>query len=804
MNMNPSLLLLLFLLLVPCPSTAGPLNVTIYHMNDHHSHLEAEDVLRVDASALSLSLSAADFDLESVRVKVGGFPALVTLMNDLVNGSVNPIKLHAGDAITGTSYYKLFSGRADAEMMHRLCFDAFALGNHEFDDGDEGLSTFLSYLASGGGACPGMAVLAANVIPGPASPIRGKISNYTIKTFPGGERVGIVGIDVMGKTMASSSPSHGTVLISEVAAAQENIDRLRADHGISKVILLTHVGINLDAAFAARISGADVIVGGDSHSLLGYEPDLAKGGIGKTPDGAYPIEGTGADGKRVCILQAWEYGHLLGRVEVEWDEAGDVVRCVGGPQIPFDNASMVVKSKSDGSSKVPLPAADAAAVATYLEEVGGASGGLAIGSSSSSSSSSINNLPAGTPRFLAVQGDATTEKELSSFKADVTKLKQTDIATAASDLCLDRFPGEGKGTLCGPNNTASWQHGGAACTVVAAAFLAVAKEADVAIQNGGGCRVDIAQGNYSFDDAYTLLPFSNTLEILTMDGAAVVRVLEDALAEPLDSAGSSGAYPYAAGLRFDVDASKPRGARISNVMINSAVATATNTPAMWEPLDPARQVRVVTNDYISQGKDGYAEFAKVIGANNRVNTHTEYATAWIDFITEHMSDRDLTTRLPVISHPLPHEFSTRSYVDADGCNHTTYSSPAECAEWKEKKAAQSASSSGDANSDDDKEFTPTLLPAILIGSLLGLLVGAALFRMWCRSSSCARGGQAKTPEGRPDDEEAPAAARAHPNTGDAGSTARGNKAKETTNRTGAPTESPYNFSFANGGSDLVL
>ena len=38
--------------------------------------------------------------------------------------------LHAGDAITGSLYYTLFEGDADAAMMSHICFDAFVPGNH--------------------------------------------------------------------------------------------------------------------------------------------------------------------------------------------------------------------------------------------------------------------------------------------------------------------------------------------------------------------------------------------------------------------------------------------------------------------------------------------------------------------------------------------------------------------------------------------------------------------------------------------------------------------------------------------------
>jgi 2',3'-cyclic-nucleotide 2'-phosphodiesterase (5'-nucleotidase family) len=54
--------------------------------------------------------------------------------------------LHAGDAITGTLFYSFFGPEPDAKMMNAVGFDAFVVGNHEFDDGDAQLANFIRFL----------------------------------------------------------------------------------------------------------------------------------------------------------------------------------------------------------------------------------------------------------------------------------------------------------------------------------------------------------------------------------------------------------------------------------------------------------------------------------------------------------------------------------------------------------------------------------------------------------------------------------------------------------------------------------
>ncbi|MDN3686000.1 hypothetical protein QW180_30375 [Vibrio sinaloensis] len=49
---------------------------------------------------------------ESTYTEVGGFPALITALNQRTEASENVLKLHAGDAISGTLYYALFQRRS--------------------------------------------------------------------------------------------------------------------------------------------------------------------------------------------------------------------------------------------------------------------------------------------------------------------------------------------------------------------------------------------------------------------------------------------------------------------------------------------------------------------------------------------------------------------------------------------------------------------------------------------------------------------------------------------------------------------
>src|SRR5690606_1314001 len=100
-------------------------------------------------------------------------------------------------------------------------------------------------------------------------------------------------------------------------------------------------------------------------------------------------------------------------------------------------------------------------------------------------------------------------------------------------------------------------------------------------------------------------PFSNTLNIMHISGAEAMSMVEDGLHAVFGPGGTSGPYPYTAGLRFDVDAGRPRGRRAGNFQVQDPAT------GQWRPLDVQRMYRLVTPAFNAQGGDGYETLARV-------------------------------------------------------------------------------------------------------------------------------------------------------------------------------------------------
>lgn len=558
-------------------ANAGELS--ILHINDHHSHLRAD-------GRAELNLAG-----ERTRVKSGGFPAVVALFDKLSKNKQNVLKLHAGDAITGDLFYTLFKGEADAALMNEICFDAFAVGNHEFDDGDAGLANFLDYLKDG---C-NTAVLGANIIPEiGVSPLAKNsatdyIQPYTVLSVDG-MNIGIIGIDIATKTKMSSSPDETTQFLDEAETAQRYIDELTST-GVKHIILLTHYQYANDKKLAATLRGVDVIVGGDSHTLLG---DFTS--IGKNASGPYPTQITNADGEQVCVVQAWQYSQIVGELNISFDDNGVVQSCSGMAHMMVADS---FKRKNDEGKRVEIEGDARLAVYKAIQD---------------------------TPNLHLIAEDKEAARVLASYSAKVDELKGTIIGTVSANLCLERIPGQGKSKLCEASDTAA--NGSDISNLVSHAFRDMARTSDIAIQNGGGVRVDVAAGEFSIGDAYTLLPFANTLVELEMTGAEIAAVLEDALDYALNPEGSTGAYPYAAGLRWDIDATQEKGNRFSNIQFKGPKDNS------WSALELKRSYTVVTNNFISAGRDGYLTFGDITKQGRVTDTYLDYAQSFVDYVRE--------------------------------------------------------------------------------------------------------------------------------------------------------------------------
>ena len=117
--------------------------------------------------------------------------------------------------------------------------------------------------------------------------------------------------------------------------------------------------------------------------------------------------------------------------------------------------------------------------------------------------------------------------------------------------------------------------------------------ADIAFTNGGGIRASIDEGDITFEEIITSFPFTNTLAVIEVTGAELKAALEHGVDAYPEQAGH---FPHVSGMTYKFDAGKEVGSRIVEVTVGG------------EALDPAKTYRLVTNDFLAAGGDGYSMF----------------------------------------------------------------------------------------------------------------------------------------------------------------------------------------------------
>lgn len=124
--------------------------------------------------------------------------------------------------------------------------------------------------------------------------------------------------------------------------------------------------------------------------------------------------------------------------------------------------------------------------------------------------------------------------------------------------------------------------------------------ATIAFQNGGGIRSSIDAGDITMGEVLTVLPFSNTLATVEISGADVIDALENGVS---DIENGAGRFAQVAGLKYSYTLANPVGERVSDVMVRGEGDE-------WVPIDEEAIYKIVTNNYVRGGGDGYGTFAE--------------------------------------------------------------------------------------------------------------------------------------------------------------------------------------------------
>ncbi|GGE39501.1 bifunctional metallophosphatase/5'-nucleotidase [Actibacterium pelagium] len=487
-------------------------SLTILHTNDFHARFEP--ISKYNSGCRS-------GDNEEGKC-FGGSARLVTAVEEARSRSNNAILVDGGDQFQGTLFYTYYKGKATAEMMNKMAYDAMTVGNHEFDDGPEVLKGFVETVS--------FPVLMSNADISAEPQIKDIIQKSTI-IERGGEKLGLIGLTPQN-TDEISSPGPNVSFSDPVAAVQGEVDKLTAA-GVNKIIVLSHSGYGVDQRVAANTTGVDVIVGGHTNTYLSNTSDRA--------EGPYPtMVGSTA------IVSAYAYGKFLGELNVTFDDDGNVTEAVGEPLI----------------------------------------------------------------MDAAVTEDAATVARVAELAKPLDEIRNKVVAQAATGIDGDRSNCRYKECQMG--------------NLVADAMLDRVKDQgiQIAIQNGGGIRASIDEGEVTMGEVYTVLPFQNSLATFQLTGAQIKDALENALAQ-YDDPEKDGRFAQIAGMKYTAVTGNAAGERVTEVMVM--------IDGSYQPMEMDKTYGVVSNDFLRAGGDGYGMFKD---AMNAYDFGPDLAEVLVDYMTQ--------------------------------------------------------------------------------------------------------------------------------------------------------------------------
>lgn len=256
--------------------------ITILHTNDVHSHIDPFP------------------GSHSKFADLGGVARRAVIVEQIRKENPNTLLLDAGDIFQGTPYFNFYGGELEFKLMSMLKYDAATIGNHDFDNGIDGLLAQLPHAK--------FSLISANY-DFSNTVMDGYVKPYEIYTLDG-IRIGVFGLGIQLDGLVTRDLYKETKYLNPYEIAQDMGRVLKEEENCDLVICLSHLGfeyLNMperpsDVSLCSRTENIDLIIGGHTHTFL-----------------EKPVIRKNKNGERVLINQVGCFGINLGRIDFYFD-----------------------------------------------------------------------------------------------------------------------------------------------------------------------------------------------------------------------------------------------------------------------------------------------------------------------------------------------------------------------------------------------------------------------------------------------------------------------------------------------------
>jgi 5'-nucleotidase len=258
-------------------------HLTVLHTNDVHSYIDP-------------------FPANHPKnPNMGGVARRAALIEQIRKENPNVLLLDAGDIFQGTPYFNYYGGELEFKLMSMMQYDLATIGNHDFDNGIEGLYAQLPHAS--------FEFVSANY------DFKNTLMNGYVRPYKilnkGGIKVGIFGLGVALEGLVDKKHYKETLYLDPIETAQEMTRKLKQENKCDLIICLSHLGYKYkddpdkicDTKLASLTQNIDLIIGGHTHTFLD-KPTILQN----------------AAGKEVLVNQVGCYGINLGRIDFYFED----------------------------------------------------------------------------------------------------------------------------------------------------------------------------------------------------------------------------------------------------------------------------------------------------------------------------------------------------------------------------------------------------------------------------------------------------------------------------------------------------
>uniref|UniRef100_A0A6B0VCU7 5'-nucleotidase n=1 Tax=Ixodes ricinus TaxID=34613 RepID=A0A6B0VCU7_IXORI len=298
----------------PSQRSGEGFNLTILHTNDIHSHFLQSDKRGGNCTEEKAGNKSC----------FGGVARILTKVREIKERDKNTLFFNAGDFYQGTVWYTVLKYNIVSVAMENMMYDAVCLGNHEFDDGPEGLYPFLVRMKKAN-----VTVLGTNLETKNETALHDiEIVKSKVYTY-NGVKMGVMGV-VTTETLTIAKPGKIEIL-DEIESIKQEIKNLK-EHDVKIFAVISHVGYEKDQEIAREVEDLHFIVGGHTNTFLyNVSSPGDKGPGGETPVGDYPTVVKRDDETIALVTQDYWFGKYLGYLELQFDSDGKLKAWSGNP-----------------------------------------------------------------------------------------------------------------------------------------------------------------------------------------------------------------------------------------------------------------------------------------------------------------------------------------------------------------------------------------------------------------------------------------------------------------------------------------